>query len=573
MRASGQPRRRLRRDARSRATTPSACCPRAADTGLRSRPTAGLDDRAACSRSTTASRRRRATGSSGTSTSATPTNLGAPLASLPRFQAAVGEIEALLHADERLLGSLAGDLDAGGDRGRARGARDGPGKRRRHPQRRSRVAEQAVALIGNAGLDPRTTRCERHLRDVLCSRIHTPQDDTILAATPAARRCRDEEVDHARRVHRHDRRPSTARRPTPGAGPVDRPGYTARVRPGPRGGAASTGCSSATAPSQPDGLQVAAYAAAHTERLGFLIAHRPGFVAPDRRRARVRDARPVHRRPHRRAHHLRRQRRRAAPRRRLPRPRTSATRAPTSTCRSCDRGVDGRRRRSTSTARYYRFEDFVSEVRPCQQPRIPIYFGGSSEAGVSRSARRHADVFALLGRAAGARPPSRSPRCAPPRRPPAATSRRASASRSARSSARTEEQAWERAHRILEVARPTSTSRGRSAKRFGARQRRRRRTPARSGCSPPPSAASCTTARCGRRSPRPSAPAATRPRSSARPRPSPQALLDYVDIGVTHAADPRLRPARGRRRLRPAPAPARAAGGRTPGLARSRRRP
>ena len=32
--------------------------------------------------------------------------------------------------------------------------------------------------------------------------------------------------------------------------------------------------------SQPDGLQIAAYAAAHTERLTFLIAHRPGFVAP-----------------------------------------------------------------------------------------------------------------------------------------------------------------------------------------------------------------------------------------------------------------------------------------------------
>ena len=28
-----------------------------------------------------------------------------------------------------------------------------------------------------------------------------------------------------------------------------------------------------------DGFLVSAYAAAHTERLGFLIAHRPGFVA------------------------------------------------------------------------------------------------------------------------------------------------------------------------------------------------------------------------------------------------------------------------------------------------------
>jgi alkanesulfonate monooxygenase len=32
--------------------------------------------------------------------------------------------------------------------------------------------------------------------------------------------------------------------------------------------------------SRPDGTQVAAYAAAHTERLNFLVAHRPGFVAP-----------------------------------------------------------------------------------------------------------------------------------------------------------------------------------------------------------------------------------------------------------------------------------------------------
>src|ERR1700723_3084450 len=30
----------------------------------------------------------------------------------------------------------------------------------------------------------------------------------------------------------------------------------------------------------PDGFLLAAAAAAHTERLGFLVAHRPGFVAP-----------------------------------------------------------------------------------------------------------------------------------------------------------------------------------------------------------------------------------------------------------------------------------------------------
>src|SRR6185436_19175830 len=32
--------------------------------------------------------------------------------------------------------------------------------------------------------------------------------------------------------------------------------------------------------SSPDGTQVAAYAAAHTERLGLLVAHRPGVVFP-----------------------------------------------------------------------------------------------------------------------------------------------------------------------------------------------------------------------------------------------------------------------------------------------------
>ncbi|MGO4427858.1 LLM class flavin-dependent oxidoreductase, partial [Streptomyces sp. MCAF7] len=31
---------------------------------------------------------------------------------------------------------------------------------------------------------------------------------------------------------------------------------------------------------RPDGTQVAAHVAARTERLGLLIAHRPGFIAP-----------------------------------------------------------------------------------------------------------------------------------------------------------------------------------------------------------------------------------------------------------------------------------------------------
>jgi alkylation response protein AidB-like acyl-CoA dehydrogenase len=107
-----------------------------------------------------------------------PTNLGAPLASLPRFQAAVGEIDALLHANARLLGSLADDLDGGGEASEQAG-RDAALAKVVVTRNVIAVAEQAVSLVGNAGLT-RHHPLQRHLRDALCSRIHSPQDDTIL---------------------------------------------------------------------------------------------------------------------------------------------------------------------------------------------------------------------------------------------------------------------------------------------------------------------------------------------------------------------------------------------------------
>jgi hypothetical protein len=42
-----------------------------------------------------------------------PSNLGSSLASLPHFQASVGEIEALLYANHRLIYSLTKDIDQG----------------------------------------------------------------------------------------------------------------------------------------------------------------------------------------------------------------------------------------------------------------------------------------------------------------------------------------------------------------------------------------------------------------------------------------------------------------------------
>ncbi|MNP85306.1 hypothetical protein D3C76_1849890 [compost metagenome] len=41
------------------------------------------------------------------------------------------------------------------------------------------AVELAIEAAGNPGLSRRNP-LERHYRDVLCSRIHTPQDDAVL---------------------------------------------------------------------------------------------------------------------------------------------------------------------------------------------------------------------------------------------------------------------------------------------------------------------------------------------------------------------------------------------------------
>ncbi|MFJ3058680.1 LLM class flavin-dependent oxidoreductase [Herbaspirillum sp. NPDC087042] len=45
---------------------------------------------------------------------------------------------------------------------------------------------------------------------------------------------------------------------------------------------------------------------------------------------------------------------------------------------------------------FYRVEQAFSEVRPVQQPHLPIFFGGASEAAIP-VAGRHADIYALWG--------------------------------------------------------------------------------------------------------------------------------------------------------------------------------
>jgi alkanesulfonate monooxygenase len=142
-----------------------------------------------------------------------------------------------------------------------------------------------------------------------------------------------------------------------------------------------------------DGFGVAYHAAAHTGRLGFLLAHRPGFVAPTlaARKLATLDRFTGGRL----ALHV-----------------ISGASA-TEQARDGDH-VDkpGRYRRTDEyldvltrvwaadepfdhRGEFYRFEGAYSAVRPVGG-RVPIYFGGSS-ADAYRVGGRHADVYALWG--------------------------------------------------------------------------------------------------------------------------------------------------------------------------------
>jgi len=110
-----------------------------------------------------------------------PGNLGASLATLPRMQEAVGAIEALLAANNRLIGSIA----VAHDRGEDFSTTESGLLKNVIAENAIAAVEQAVRLAGNHALS-RTNPLERHLRDVLCSRIHTPQSDSAQIAAGRA---------------------------------------------------------------------------------------------------------------------------------------------------------------------------------------------------------------------------------------------------------------------------------------------------------------------------------------------------------------------------------------------------
>jgi alkylation response protein AidB-like acyl-CoA dehydrogenase len=110
-----------------------------------------------------------------------PANLGAPLATAPRLQQAVGEIEELLTINARVLRSAARDADAGEP--------PAPGEcnllKLAVTENAISAVEKALKLCGNHGVS-RHNPLERHYRNVLCARIHSPQEDMVRIAAGRA---------------------------------------------------------------------------------------------------------------------------------------------------------------------------------------------------------------------------------------------------------------------------------------------------------------------------------------------------------------------------------------------------
>lgn len=110
-----------------------------------------------------------------------PANLGAALSSLPRIQEKFGEIEALLYTNRVLITNAA----AAADRGDIPSAVEA--NLIKHTANANAIKAVAIGLelTGNPGIS-RNNPLERHYRDVLCSRIHSPQADTVLVAAGRA---------------------------------------------------------------------------------------------------------------------------------------------------------------------------------------------------------------------------------------------------------------------------------------------------------------------------------------------------------------------------------------------------
>jgi alkanesulfonate monooxygenase len=145
----------------------------------------------------------------------------------------------------------------------------------------------------------------------------------------------------------------------------------------------------------PDGFLLAAAAAAHTEKLGFLVAHRPGFVAPTLAARKFATLDQITN--GRASIHV------ISGGDDVDQFRDGDTLGKEDRYARTDEYVSILKRIWTDLGptvdhegRFYRFAGASTAQRCVQQPRIPIYFGGASDAAISVSAK-HADVYALWG--------------------------------------------------------------------------------------------------------------------------------------------------------------------------------
>lgn len=151
-----------------------------------------------------------------------------------------------------------------------------------------------------------------------------------------------------------------------------------------------TGYSSST----PDGFEVAGYAAAHTERLGYLIAHRPGFVAPTlaARKAATLDQLTNGRI----ALHIITGGNDVEQRQDGDWLDHDARYRRTDEYLSVVRRIWTEREPFDHEGEFYRLQDAYSQARCRQQPHVPLFFGGASDIALDVASRR-ADLFALWG--------------------------------------------------------------------------------------------------------------------------------------------------------------------------------
>lgn len=146
--------------------------------------------------------------------------------------------------------------------------------------------------------------------------------------------------------------------------------------------------------SGPDGFSVAGYVSSFTDRLGFLIAHRPGFVAPTlaARKAATLDQFSNGRVS---LHFI-------TGGNDAEQQRDGDWLGHDDRYRRTDEYLDVMKLEWTSErpfdyeGEFYKFRGATSEVKPLQKPHVPVYFGGLS--GPAREVgAKHADVYMMWG--------------------------------------------------------------------------------------------------------------------------------------------------------------------------------